>query len=270
MLVLVAIVAISLGVYELTRRYLWGPWPRFIRAIHAGGSYQDYEKVALPAAMDAVLGKHPDISPELAIPELIAVLDDPKDLPRIAAMTALALAGPSADQAVPRLILLLRAPSNVQLHAAHALGEIVTSRSPHYDAAITALIAAKRDAYAQTPAGVLCRVYVIQAVTRIVGEASERRADLATLLASSLNDHDSQIRATAALGLIKLGRAKEAGPVLSAIRSGEPGYEGAQLGLGLLGSSTNGAVAALRTYARVGTDPWIKKAAARAVGFSSD
>ncbi len=205
MIVIVAISGLALGLYELSRRYLWGPWPRWGRAIR---SSEDYYKTILPAAMGAVEGKNPDVSAEMAIPELIAVLDDPKDFPRIAAITALGRAGPKAAAAVPKLISLLKSTPWIQGHAAHALGEIVTPKSPEKDIVITALVAAANDAHPQTPAFAQVRAYMIQALTQIIGPENRGRPDLANLLTRSLSDSDGNVRTLAGLGIMKIGPGK--------------------------------------------------------------
>jgi HEAT repeats len=124
MIGLIVVSGLLLGLFELSWRNVWGPWPRWVRAIH---SNEDYYNITLSAAMRAVEGKDPDVSAQMAIPELISALDDPKDLPRIAAITSLGRAGPRASKAVPKLIVLLKTPPPwIQGHVAHALGEIVT------------------------------------------------------------------------------------------------------------------------------------------------
>ena len=203
MIVLIALIGLGLGLYELSRRNLWGPWPRWVKAIH---SNEDYYKITLPSAMRAVEGKDPDVSAEMAIPALIAALDDPKDLPRIAAITALGRTGPGAAKAVPKLIMLLKTPPPwIQGHAAHALGDIVTQDCPEKDDAISALLATANDAYPKTPASAQVRAYVIQSLNRIIGPENERRSDFADLLIRSLSDNDANVRAVARLGLIKIG-----------------------------------------------------------------
>ncbi len=248
MLVVVGLCGVASGIYVLTWRTVWGPWPRWVRAIHAS---DDYYNTTLNAAMRAVEGKYPDIAPEVAIPELIAVLDDPKDFPRIAAITALGSAGPRSEKAIPKLIALLKDQPWIQAHAANALGEIVTRDAPEKDTAVTALLAASNDSYPQTPAYALVRAHVIQALCRIVGPDDSRLPDVANLLTHSLAD--------------KSGRSPEAMTVLTGFRIGQKGYQTAQLGLGLLGSKSTEAIAALRTAAANSSDPWMKKAATDAL-----
>jgi HEAT repeat protein len=202
----------------------------------------------------------------MAIPELIAVLDDPKYFPRVAAITALGTAGPRAAKAVPKLIGLLRDQPSIQMHAANALGEIVTGDNPEADAAISALLAVANEASPQTPAYTLVRLHVIQALCRMIGPDDSRVPDLAKVLTRSLADQDGLVRATAALRLIRIGRANDAMPVLKAFRPGEDGYQTAQLGLGLLGSKSADAVAAVRMARRVRNEPWLTKAVAEAIG----
>ena len=291
MLIVVGVSALACGVCVLTWRTVWGPWPCWVRAVH---SSDDYYKITLNAAMTAVEGKDPDITSEAAIPELIAVLDDPKDFPRIAAMTALGRAGPRAARAVPKLIVLLKDQASIQAHAAYALAEIVTRDSADKDAVIAALLAAANDASPRTPAYALVRVHVIQALCRLVGPDDSRQPDVAKLLTRSLADPDSLVRttalsglvaiapgqpglaellkrsladengvvrATAGLGLIRIGRGHEAVPVLTVFQVGDLGNPIAQLGLGLMGARTAEATAALHLTARTNTDPWLKKAA---------
>ena len=249
MLVVVGLCGVASGIYVLTWRSAWGPWPRWVRAIR---SSDDYYNTTLNAAMRAVEGKDPDIAPEVAIPELIAVLDNPKDFPRIAAITALGSAGPKSAKAIPKLIALLKDQPSIQAHAANAaLGEIVTRDIPEKDAAVSAFMAASNDSYPQTPAYALVRAHVLQALCRIVGPDDSRLPDLANLLTHSLAD--------------KSGRSQEAMPVLTGFRSGAKGYQTAQLVLGLLGSKSTEAIAALRTAAQKSSDPSMKKAAADAL-----
>jgi HEAT repeat protein len=259
MLVVVGVCGFVCGFCVLSWRTVWGPWPTWVRAIH---SSDDYYGVTLHAARRAVEGQDPNISPEAAIPELIALLDDSKYFPQIAAITALGRAGPKAAKAVPKLVSLLRGEPSTQSFAANAIGEIVTRDSRDRDAAITALLAAGNDSFPQTPAYALVRLHVIQALCRIVGPEDSRQPDLANLLTRLLADKNGMVRATAALRLIGFGQNDLSKPVLTEFRSGDEGYQTAQLGLGLLGSKTADAIAALRMARQISTAPWMKRAAA--------
>jgi hypothetical protein len=103
---------------------------------------------------------------------------------------------------------------------------------------------------------------VIQALCRIVGPEDSRQPDLANLLTRLLADKNGMVRATAALRLIGFGQNDLSKPVLTEFRSGDEGYQTAQLGLGLLGSKTADAIAALRMARQISTEPWMKRAAA--------
>jgi hypothetical protein len=263
MMGLIALTGLGCGILLWSWRNVWGPWPRWVQSVHSSADYQ----AATDASVAAVEGRVAGVSPDSAVRELIAALDDPSDGTRVAATMGLARAGRGAAAAVPKLLVLLKAPPPLQYHAAHALGQIVGPADPRCDTVVTALFAAAESPSPRTAPFALVRAYTIQSISRLVGPEDPRRADLDRLLTRSASDDYPLVRAVAGLGLIRARRGEGARPVLAAIRKGEEGYEVAQLGLGLLGSRTVDALRSLRIVARVGKDdPWLKKAARDALG----
>jgi uncharacterized protein (TIGR02996 family) len=179
--------------------------PALVEALGDEGALPDYPHTVSAAALDALKAIGP-----VAVPALIAAVQDKSNKGRRKAITALLMIGPAAAEAVPALLAALGdKDSGVRFAVALALGRI----GPAAAEAVPALAAALRDQHDLPEAdqagdvtkvqdGAACALYSI-------GPAA------VPALIVALQDEESSVRKLAAFALQRIGpEAVQATPAL--------------------------------------------------------
>jgi HEAT repeat protein len=258
----VAMMLVVVGVATAAGKWAWmayfSPTHRWLRAIRD----PDQGHVRWGIAGQALRGKDPAVSPELATAALIEALKDPNWNVRGDAAAVLGQGGSKAEPAIPALIAALRDREvEVRKGAAGSLGEIIAGGGQGREWVIPALIGALSDRAAWV------RQTAALELGSIVKPGDREAGAVIAALQSRLVDPSAGVRVWACGSLTRLGRGRECIPVLiEALDESETTVRAIAVAtLADAGTGAAEAISALEARRRDEDNPIIRKVAEKAL-----